>query len=119
MDYENDDYSISGPMFPMSTLHRPYPFLSNMAEYAIWLQHEALRANTSPFFGLHKQGWYERRMGWLIKFMDVMGVREENIAKAIESSIRAETPTEKIDKSRVAALFLRSVKTARMGNTGA
>jgi hypothetical protein len=89
-----------------------------MAGYACWLQHEASRASTSPFYNLHKQGWYERRMEWFIKFMDVMEVREEDIAKEIRHSGITETYTEKLDASIVAALFLRSVKATRMGNTG-
>lgn len=93
-----------------------------MAGYALWLQHEASRAHTSPVYYLHKQGWYERRMDWFVKFMDVMDVREEDIAEAMRLSrlkeAYTETHFERIDTLGAAALFLRSVKTTRIGNTG-
>jgi len=111
VDYKNDMFETPGHyMSSIMEKHDPFP---TIPIYALWLQHEVSRASTSSFYHLHKQGWYERRMEWLIELMDVMEISEEGIAKEIADIHVTPPSAEKIDASRLAASFLHSVNVRR------
>lgn len=89
-----------------------------MAEYAFWLQHERLRADKPLVRDFHKAGWFERRISWLLEFMNVIEVTVEMLEEKMGSISVTETRTEKIDREQTVKSFLEVIRKARNKDEG-
>ncbi|KAL7622449.1 hypothetical protein AAE478_007954 [Parahypoxylon ruwenzoriense] len=118
VDYKNDDYRISYPTSTEILEQGPHSIVREMAEYAVWLEGESFRSNVSPFSSLHRDGWYDRRINWLVELMDAMGVMADEIALLMNKKEEMLDREEGVDIGVIAASFLASIERRRAEISG-
>ncbi|RSL61639.1 hypothetical protein CEP53_005027 [Fusarium sp. AF-6] len=113
VDHETDQFKTFWAPRP-----GPHSIPHLIAKYGFWLQHEHLRADKPFAQDFHKAGWFERRISWLLEFMDVMEVTVEVLEKSMGSISVTKTRTEKIDRRKTVKSFLEVIKKARNKDQG-
>ncbi|KAI3319693.1 hypothetical protein HD806DRAFT_508770 [Xylariaceae sp. AK1471] len=112
VNYKADEYMIHTGDTDYDSRHVPSSL--PLAGYALWLEHERSRAGTSPFYNLHKPGWYERRIEWVVELMNSIGICEEEIATQVSKRDIRESKTELVDAAATAAAFLKSIRARKL-----
>jgi len=91
----------------------PRSFPRSMASYVLWLEHEQSRAETSSFYHLHKEGWYDRRLSCLANFMAMTGIAADEICMRL-GDCRPLSRTEDVDVEAAVDSFSASVRRRTM-----
>src|SRR3569833_123030 len=91
VDYRKDDYKIHTTHIN-SWIPSVVSIDSSIAQYATWLQYEHARTDNAAARALRKDGWYERRVSWLVDLLDVMDVSAEAVAHKMREGPKVGRP---------------------------
>ncbi|PGH17531.1 hypothetical protein AJ79_01131 [Helicocarpus griseus UAMH5409] len=88
------------------------PASEAIAEYVFWLEHEYCRVQQrqSPENTQReeKEGWYERRVSWILEIMAAVKVETDAIVQDLKKMTIEESRTEKVDQDAIINHFLTS-----------
>ncbi|CEO58357.1 hypothetical protein PMG11_03087 [Penicillium brasilianum] len=108
LDYKKDTFNLSVVIDPDDIFR--YDLAQKLSEYAFWLQHEYSRTLDHPQGSLFKEGWHAKRMSWLTKLVNTMGISVQKIKQVMEGIHLEETSSEKIDAKAIVDQFWTSLR---------